>query len=183
MKVANAFCHFCGAKFAEPLVYPRTCPSCGAQIWANPIPVAVALVPIETTRGTALLVIRRAIPPGVGKLALVGGFVEEHESWQVGCAREVREETGITIDAAAITPLWVASSEPKPNRVLIFGVAQALADATLPPFAPDHETSERGVIFGAGGLDEVFVFSLHAEAARRFFAARGIDCAHDFTPR
>src|SRR5438874_1760584 len=103
----HSFCHFCGTALpAGP--YPRTCTGCGAQIWANPIPVAVALVPI----GGGLLVIRRAIQPGLGKLALPGGFVEEHETWQQGAAREVLEETGIAIDAASLEPFWYTSTEP-----------------------------------------------------------------------
>jgi ADP-ribose pyrophosphatase YjhB (NUDIX family) len=177
MMLKDAFCNFCGTKFSEPLAYPRTCASCGAQIWANPIPVAVALVPV----GDGLLVIRRAIPPGVGKLALVGGFVEDHESWQAGCARELSEEANVVIDPASLRVLWVASTEPRPNRVLIFAVSDALVD--LPPFASNSETQERGVIFGPGGLDAHVAFPLHAEAARRYFATRGITREHGFERR
>ncbi|HEX4456150.1 MAG TPA: NUDIX domain-containing protein [Kofleriaceae bacterium] len=175
--IKDAYCNFCGTKFPEPLAYPRTCPGCAAQIWANPIPVAVALVPV----GDGLLVIRRGIPPGVGKLALVGGFVEDHESWQVGCARELSEEANVAIDPASLRVLWVASTEPRPNRVLIFAVSDPIAD--LPPFASNSETQERGVIFGAGGLDADFAFPLHAEAARRYFATRGITRDHGFARR
>jgi ADP-ribose pyrophosphatase YjhB (NUDIX family) len=181
--IANGFCHFCGTKFSEPLAYPRTCTGCKAQIWANPIPVCVALVPVIDRSGLGLLTIRRAIPPGIGMLALVGGFLEEHEDWQVGCAREVREETAVEIDPRGLVPFWYASSAPKPNRLLLFALAPELSVDQLPPFAADHETAERGLIYGAGGLDEVFAFSLHAEAARRFFASRGIDRAHAFTAR
>ncbi len=183
MTTANAFCHFCGARFAEPLAYPRACTSCGAQIWANPIPVCVALVPVVDGARLGLLVIRRAIPPAIGKLALVGGFLEEHEDWRTGCAREVREETGIAIDPQRLEPFWYASSAPRPNRVMLFAVAEELAVADLPQFAADHETSERGLIYGAGGLDEVFAFSSHVEAAHRFFAARAIDRSHAFAAR
>ena len=52
--------------------------------------------------------------------------------------------------------------------------------ATLGAFTPDKETSERGLVFGPDGLDEVFAFPLHAEAARRFFTARSISCAHAY---
>ena len=182
--VRDTFCSFCGTRYGEPLSYPRACPGCKTQIWANPVPVCVALVPVVDARGsgTGLLVIRRAIPP-VGKLALVGGFLEDHESWQLGMAREVREETAIEIDPAGLSPLYYASSSPKPNRVLLFAVAQPLDAATLAPFAPDSETAERGLIFGPGGLDEVFAFSLHVDAARRFFAERGIDGPHAYSPR
>ena len=125
---------------------------------------------------------RRAIPPGVGKLALVGGFIEEHEAWQAAGAREVREETGVIVDPAALAPLGYASSEPRPNRVLLFSLAPPQPAHALPAFASDAEASERGVIFGPGGLDEVFAFSLHIEAARRYFADRGETSAHGFTP-
>lgn len=171
----DAFCHRCGGALPQT-AYPRTCAACGMIVYANPIPVAVALVPVDD----GLLVIRRAIPPGVGKLALVGGFVEAHETWQAGCAREVREETGIVIDPTGLSPLWFVSTEPRPDRVLLFAVAQPLAAAALPAFSPDGEVSERGIIRGARGLAEVFAFPLHAEAARRYFAARHIDRDHAF---
>ncbi|HWU89283.1 MAG TPA: NUDIX domain-containing protein, partial [Kofleriaceae bacterium] len=90
----DLFCSYCGARFADSMGYPRSCAACGAQTWANPIPVAVVLVPIIDGDRAGLLVVRRAIPPA-GKLALIGGFVEEHESWQEGAAREVREEAGV----------------------------------------------------------------------------------------
>ena len=175
--IRDAFCSFCGTKFPEPLVYPRTCAGCGQQIWANPIPVAVALVPV----GDGLLVIRRGIPPGVGKLALVGGFIEAHESWQVACARELVEEANVTIDPASLHVHWVASSEPVPNRVLIFAVSAPLTE--LPPFQGNAETLERGVIHGPGGLDTDVAFSTHVLAARRYFASRGITGHHAFAAR
>jgi ADP-ribose pyrophosphatase YjhB (NUDIX family) len=181
--VRDTFCSYCGSAYPTPLTYPRQCLTCKTQVWANPIPVCVALVPLVDGNDAGLLVIRRAIPPGVGKLALVGGFLEEHESWQLGAAREVREETGIEIDPAGLTPYYFVSSSPKPNRVLLFATAQPVTVASLAPFTPDAETSERGIIFGAGGLDEQFAFDLHTEAARRYFAERGVDRPHGFSPR
>ena len=163
----DAYCNSCGTKLAET-AYPRTCPGCKLEIWANPVPVAVALVPV----GDGLLVVRRNIPPAIGKLALVGGFLEDRESWQAGCAREVREETSVIVDPGSLSVLWVASSEPRPNRLLVFAVTAPVAE--LPPFVANHETQERGVIAGPGGLDDAFAFPLHAEAARRYFASRGV---------
>ncbi|MBS2029291.1 MAG: NUDIX domain-containing protein [Deltaproteobacteria bacterium] len=179
MPTRDAFCNSCGTKYPLPLAYPRTCTSCKQMVWANPIPVGVGLVPVQVGERTGLLVIRRAIPPGVGKLALVGGFVEEHESWQRGLAREVHEEANVVVDPARVEPLWFVSSEPKPNRVLLFGITEPIAK--LPPFEADGETSERGVIFGPEGLDPIFAFPLHAEAARRYFAARKISGPNAFT--
>ncbi len=178
--IRDAFCNYCGTKYPEPLAYPRTCPSCKAQVWSNPIPVSVVIVPVVAGPRTGVLAIRRNIPPGVGMLALVGGFLEDHESWQQGGAREVMEETGIAIDPKTIEPLWWSSSEPKPNRVLLFGVAAKLELGKLPPFAPNSETQERGLVYGPDGLDKAFVFSTHIEAARRYFAREGITGPHAF---
>jgi ADP-ribose pyrophosphatase YjhB (NUDIX family) len=182
-RVRDTFCSFCGTRYGEPLAYPRTCASCEIEIWANPIPVCVVLVPIVDGDRTGLLAIRRAIPPAIGKLALVGGFLEEHESWQQGAAREVREETNVSVDADALEPLWFASSSPKPNRVMLFSVAPPVRADRLPRFESDSETSERGVVFGPGGLEDVFAFSRHIEAAKRFFASRGITGPHAFVAR
>src|SRR5688572_229267 len=107
MKLArDTFCSFCGTAFAPPLGYPRTCASCNTQIWANPIPVSVVLVPIVREERAGLLVVRRAIEPQKGKLALAGGFLEEQETWAEGGAREIREETGIEIDPTKLKPFW-----------------------------------------------------------------------------
>jgi len=179
----DSFCSYCGTQFPPPLAYPRTCPSCKVQIWANPIPVAVVLVQVTEGDRVGLLVVRRAIPPQVGKLGLVGGFIEEHESWQAAGAREVREETGVIVEASSLEPLWYASSEPRPNRVLMFSVAPPRDVHSLPPFTHDAESSERGLIYGPGGLEEVFAFPTHVEAARRYFADKRIAGPHAFAPR
>ena len=182
MPARDTFCSFCGTKYPEPLAYPRTCPGCGITVWANPIPVSVVIVPVIDGAETGMLVVRRAIPPQIGKLGIVGGFLEEHESWQQGGAREVREETGTIIDPSTLEPMWFASSAPVPNRLLLFSVAPAVPVSALPPFHRDAETSERGLVFGPDGLEDVFAFPTHIEAARRYFAARGVTGSHAFRP-
>ncbi|CAN5501413.1 hypothetical protein BH09MYX1_BH09MYX1_22980 [soil metagenome] len=170
----DAFCSHCGTAFAETKAYPRTCAKCSVTVWANPIPVSVVLVPVLHQSRVGLLVVRRAIEPGKGKLALVGGFLEEHETWQEGGAREVREETGVHVDPTKLTAFWFTSTAPRPNRVLLFSVAEPMESASLGPFRPDAETAARGLVFGPDGIEDVFAFSLHVEAAKRFFAARAI---------
>ena len=178
----DQFCNACGTPYADTSRYPRTCASCKLQVWANPIPVSVVIVPVLDGERRGVLAIRRGIPPGVGMLALAGGFLEAHESWQVGGAREVLEETSLVVDAKTIEPFWWASSEPNPNRVLLFGVAAPLQLAALPPFLPNHETQARGLIYGPDGLDTDMVFSTHVEATRRYFARERITGPHGFTP-
>jgi ADP-ribose pyrophosphatase YjhB (NUDIX family) len=105
------------------------------------------LLPVRHEKGLGLLVVKRGIEPGKGKWALVGGFLEEHESWAEGGARELFEETGARVDAATLTPFWYTSSAPRPNRVLLFSA----------------EASTEG---------HAFAFPLHVEAVRRFFDAQ-----------
>lgn len=176
----DAFCHACGAAFEDASRYPRTCSKCRTQVWANPIPVSVVLVPVRVDARVGLLVVRRAIEPQRGKYALVGGFLEEHETWQQGGAREVREETGVAVDFAKLVPFWFTSTEPRPNRVLLFSIAEEMEPTALGAFIVTNETDERGVIFGAEGLEGLFAFPLHVQAAQRFFAARGIHGAHEY---
>jgi ADP-ribose pyrophosphatase YjhB (NUDIX family) len=180
----DRFCSYCGTAYVEPLVYPRTCSNaaCKVTVWANPIPVSVVLVPVRAEPGVGLLVVRRGIPPGKGKLALTGGFLEEHERWQVGGAREVLEETGVQVDAAKLEPLWFTSTEPVPNRVLLFSVAPILERTALSAFKPSTESEERGLVFGPTGLEEVFAFPLHLQAARKWFDSQGLTGPHRFTP-
>jgi ADP-ribose pyrophosphatase YjhB (NUDIX family) len=140
---------------------------------SHPLPVVVVLLPVTDGDRTGLLVIRRAVPPGIGKLAFVSGFLESHEPWQQGAAREVREETGVVIDPETLEPLWFASTTPKAHRILLFALAGPIAIDALPPHR-DPETLERGVIWGPDGLDDLFVYRFHVEVARRYFAPRGI---------
>src|SRR5205814_8192464 len=86
----HSHCSYCGAAYPADAPFPRTCSPCGNTTWVNPIPVAVCLLPVDG----GLLVIRRAIPPKVGELALPGGYVDLSETWQQAAARELEEETG-----------------------------------------------------------------------------------------
>jgi ADP-ribose pyrophosphatase YjhB (NUDIX family) len=152
-------------------------------VWSNPIPVSVVLQPVTEGERVGLLVVRRSIEPKKGKIALVGGFLEDHETWQQGGAREILEETGVVVDPAGLEPFWYTSTEPRPNRVLLFSLARPIEASSMPPFEASSETSERGLVFGPEGLDELFAFPLHVEAARRFFAARGLAGPHGYVPR
>jgi len=179
-KVRDAFCSFCGTAHVGR-GYPRTCPNpaCGTTIWANPIPVVVALVPVTHEGRRGLLVVRRGIDPMRGRLALAGGFLEDHETWQEGAAREVCEETGVIIEPSTLEAFHYVSTEPNPNRVLLFSIA-APVTGPLPPHVPNAETAERGVIFGSDGLEREFGFPLHLEMARRYLAREGLTGPHDY---
>jgi ADP-ribose pyrophosphatase YjhB (NUDIX family) len=110
--------------------------------------------------------IRRAIPP-IGALALPGGFIDWGESWQAAMAREVMEETGIVIEAAAFCEHRVLSSSA--GYLLVFGLAPAMCELDLPSFLPTSETSERLVVTVP---PDGIAFPLHAQVVREFFGSR-----------
>lgn len=114
--------------------------------WSNPIPVSVVLTPVKTKDGVGLLVVRRAIQPQLGKLALVGGFLEDHETWQQGGAREIREESDVVIDPSTLTAFWLASdaAEAEPRAAVLGGGGHRRVGPSA--LSPTNETSEHGLI-------------------------------------
>jgi hypothetical protein len=168
----DTFCSHCGAAFTDTTIYPRTCATCGVQIWANTIPVAVVLLPVIDGAQTGPLVVRRAIPP-IGKLALVGGFVEiTSRGRSAPHARCARKRVWRSIPRG--------SSRCGTRRALP-ALTACCCSRSRQPSMPRRcrrsrrtQASERGIFFGAraatGEADDDLAFPLHREAARRHFA-------------
>ncbi len=160
-------CSYCGAAFPENTGWPRTCANCGNTSFRNPLPVAVVLVPVILSprlkpQQTGILVIRRAIAPKVGELALPGGFINFGETWQEAGAREVFEETGARIAPDEIRVFGVRSA--RDGTLIIFGLAQPRPVDSLPPFVANDECSDRLVLTGP----EPMAFPSHAEMIEVF---------------
>jgi ADP-ribose pyrophosphatase YjhB (NUDIX family) len=158
----NAHCSYCGRAFEAAASWPRTCAGCGETSYVNPLPVAVLLLPVDG----ALLAVRRAIDPRKGELALPGGFIGAGESWQEAAARELREETGVTVDPAEVEDFRVLSAPD--GTVLIFGLARPRPRAALPPFVPSDETAEVCFLTSAAAAADL-AFPLHARIVREYF--------------
>ena len=158
MHQKHAHCSFCGHRFPEQTPFPRTCDYCGNTTYVNPIPVAVVLLPVDD----GLMLVRRAIAPHVGKLALPGGYIDLGETWQQAGAREVREETGLIIDPDALEMFWVRSAPD--STLLVFGLTSPHSAADLPVFVPTNESADRVVI----RQPEALAFPLHTQAVQRF---------------
>ncbi len=156
---AHLYCHSCGTAYAT-VAWPRSCSHCGRVTYRNPLPVAVVLQPVE--RG--LLLVRRGLGVATGKLALPGGYLEASETWSVGAARELREETGLRIDPIGLRVCGVYSAGD--DSLLIFALAPAIAAADLPDFVATAETLERPIADGPTDL----AFSSHTAMMRRYFA-------------
>jgi ADP-ribose pyrophosphatase YjhB (NUDIX family) len=168
----HSHCGYCGTAFPADAGWPRTCPGCGRMTWHNPLPVAVALLPVRTAAGTGLVVVRRAIDPGYGRLGLPGGFMEVGESWREAMARELFEETTIVADPASIT-LFDVHSPPTAHTLQVFGLLPAMDEAGLPPMVPNEETLEWLVVTEPHDL----VFDTHTRAMADYFASAHFESA------
>ena len=159
MPAPFSHCHFCGAPY-EHETWPRRCAVCGQLTFSNPTPVAVALTPVAGTGG--LLLVRRAIPP-TGP-ALPGGFVDSADAdWQAGCAREVREETGLEV---TVERLFDVRSTPNGRQLLLFAVTTPVTEAEVAAVVASDETD--GASIGTRAELGAIVFPLHREVAERW---------------
>lgn len=92
------YCPECGSdRFEVHNAKAKHCADCGFTYYFNPSAATVAL--ILNGKGE-LLVCRRGKNPARGTLDLPGGFIDMYETGEEGVAREVREETGLTVTRA-----------------------------------------------------------------------------------
>ncbi len=163
--VQYSHCSYCGTAFPPEALWPRICAGCGETTWRNPLPVAVALLPVDLPDGGhGLVVVRRDIEPGRGELGLPGGFIEVGESWREAAVRELCEETGIAASPAEVR-LFDVHSAPS-GTLLVFGVLPARPAVELPPVAPTEEATEWLVLTEPRRL----VFPTHTQAMADYFA-------------
>jgi NADH pyrophosphatase NudC (nudix superfamily) len=80
------------------------CTSCGFTHWNNPTPVLAAIVECADRDGRVLLA-RNAAWAG-RMFALITGFMEAGETPEEGIAREVLEETALTVDSVDLVGVW-----------------------------------------------------------------------------
>jgi len=158
----NSHCGYCGHAFALDAPWPRTCAQCGQISYLNPTPVAVTLVRVDG----GLLVVRRGIEPGRGRLALPGGYINFGETWQAACSREVHEETGLSLDPAHIVEYAVRSAPD--SALLVFGLAAPLRQTDVPDFKMDAETLECQIL----NEPQELAFSLHTAVVQEYFQGR-----------
>ncbi|MCX4760511.1 NUDIX domain-containing protein [Streptomyces sp. NBC_01275] len=165
----DSHCSSCGAPYGEGVTgWPRTCPTCAAVAYRNPLPVAIALLPVYDTKGTALVVITRTIAPARGGIALPGGYIDEREDWRQAVVRELKEETGI--DSLSRDVRLVDAMSSADGHLLLFGLLPERSVDRLPTSAATDETEGWHLLY----RPEELAFPLHTHAVRAFFEGRYI---------
>lgn len=92
---AHRFCGYCGGHMADATEISVKCEACGREIWPQLSPAMVVLV--TRNGGEEALLVHAANFKHGDVHALVAGFVETGESLEQCVAREVKEETSITV--------------------------------------------------------------------------------------
>jgi len=162
----DSFCSFCGHPFGD-VSYPKVCGACSKWAHNHPRPVTAALVPVRE----GLLVVRRAFEPSKGLLNLPAGYMEIGESWDVACAREVREETSLEIDPEDIQLYGIET--PDTGYLMFFGVTPRLDYLDLSALTHDVEVTEI-TLYTQKDLATKLAFPTHDSAVRSFFSDRSL---------
>jgi ADP-ribose pyrophosphatase YjhB (NUDIX family) len=127
-------CPHCSTAEEQPLV----CDRCGWRWHANPKPAAAVL--LERDGGgpdPAILLLRRAVEPGLGAWDLPAGYLDPGESFEAGAMREAREEAGIEVELLALAGVY---HSPAANAVTV--VYRGRASEPVPSVRIDFESSE-----------------------------------------
>lgn len=122
------FCPLCGGslvlrniKEGEP--NRLVCTGCGGVLYLDPKVAACAIVEIEGK----ILMVRRAIPPAVGKWVIPGGFVDAGESVPDAAVRETSEEAGLDVEPGPLVGVY-----SYPGQTVIIIVYQAFVKNGTP---------------------------------------------------
>ncbi len=134
------YCTQCAAPLAEKETGPARkkvpwCPRCGAIHWIDPKIAAGALI----VREGRVLLVKRAIEPGVGKWAFPGGHVDRGETIEEAALRETLEECGATALLEELVGLY-----SYPGRPVVVAVFRARLAPQSPEPSPRDETLEVG---------------------------------------
>jgi len=112
-------CPICGDSLNPKTLEGRermACNECGWIYYENPLPCAAAFV--RNPEGKILLV-KRGVEPGYGKWGLPSGFIEIEETPEMGCLRELEEETGLKGKIVKLVGVYSQESFMYKNVIII----------------------------------------------------------------
>jgi ADP-ribose pyrophosphatase YjhB (NUDIX family) len=112
------YCVRCGARLVLGSVPDdhrdrHSCASCGYIAYLNP---RIVVTTIPVTQSGELVLLRRAIEPGLGLWAQPGGYLEADETAIQGARRETLEETGLVVEPTTIVGIY---SRPQAAIVVV----------------------------------------------------------------
>lgn len=140
-------CPRCAASEEAPL----TCDRCGWRWYSNPKPAAAVLLERrgDDSDEPSILLLRRAVEPGLGDWDLPAGYLDPGESFEMAARREAFEESGIEVELVALAGVY---HSPSANAVTAVFRGRAVDAGS--EVLTDHESSEHAWV----ALSEVEVW-------------------------
>jgi 8-oxo-dGTP pyrophosphatase MutT (NUDIX family) len=136
-------CPHCARADEQPL----GCERCGWRWYANPKPAAAVLLERDAeSPDPSILLLRRAVDPGLGAWDLPAGYLDPGESFEMAAVRETREEAGIEVELQSLAGVY---HSPPANAVTAVFRARAVggrATVRLDFESSDHAWVPRSAI-------------------------------------
>ena len=107
----DKYCPACATPLAIKDVFGTdrpACPNCNHVVYHDPKVAATCIV----ERENRILMIRRALQPGMGLWCMPGGYVDRGEVVEEAAAREVLEETGLVVEVEHLVGLFSEKDRP-----------------------------------------------------------------------
>lgn len=111
MTSEDKYCPACASPLVAKDVAGKTrpvCPQCSHVVYLDPKVAATCIV----ERDGRVLMIRRALQPGIGLWSIPGGYVDRGEVVEEAAAREVLEETGLVVVVERLVGLFSQQGHP-----------------------------------------------------------------------
>ncbi len=100
MSLILAACPHCARPDEQPLI----CERCAWRWYANPKPAAGVIL----ERDASVLLLRRAVEPGLGAWDLPAGYLDPGESPEEAARRETFEESGLEVDLVRLVGVYTS---------------------------------------------------------------------------
>lgn len=130
----------------EPLV----CDRCAWRWHANPLPAAAVLLERmpDGAAEPSILLLRRAVQPGMGAWDLPAGYLDPGESFEMAARRETLEESGIAVELLALTGVYHSLPANAVTAVFRGRALDSEAPVSLDSESSDHAWVARSEVAG-----------------------------------
>ncbi len=167
MTQAFTYCPHCAAPLADDFIFGRMrrhCRYCGFIQFHDPKVAVAGLI----TDGKRVLLVRRAAVPRIGFWALPAGYMDADELPEEAAAREIAEETGITVEISGLHSIAALGGWNERRGLLLIYRARPMGGALV---ARDDVSEARWF-----AVDEIpwneLAFESTAQVLREWITAR-----------